>query len=76
MPASMQQRGTFPAWHNSWGRVAPDAVHAMADWVTDSGDNGGLPFVIVDKPDAKVFVFDKNGKSLGSAWVLIGLARR
>jgi hypothetical protein len=49
-------------------------VHHMADWIADSQDNGSLPFVIIDKPDAKVFVFDKQGKLLGTAWVLVGLA--
>ena len=47
----------------------------MADWVADSRDNGSLPFVIIDKPDAKVFVFDKNGRLLGAAWALVGLGR-
>jgi hypothetical protein len=56
-------------------QAAPDAVRHMADWVADSGDNGSLPFVIIDKPDARVFVFDKNGKVLGGAWVLVGLAQ-
>jgi hypothetical protein len=46
----------------------------MADWVADSRDNGGMPFVIVDKEDAKVFVFDKDGRLLGGAWALVGLA--
>ena len=54
---------------------APDAVRQMADWVTDSRDNHSLPFVIIDKPDAKVFVFDRNGQVLGSAWALVGLAQ-
>src|SRR5690349_77334 len=57
----------------SWN--APDAVKKMAHWVLDSGDNRGLPFAILDKPEAKVFVFDKSGKILGNAWVLVGLAR-
>lgn len=56
------------------GQAAPDAVHHMADWVVDAKDNAGLPFVIIDKPDAKVFVFDKDGKVIGSAWALVGLA--
>ena len=56
------------------GQAAPDAVHHIADWVVDAKDNAGLPFAIVDKPDAKVFVFDKDGKVVGSAWALVGLA--
>jgi hypothetical protein len=50
-----------------------DARHA-ADWVVYSGDNTGLPFVILDKKDAKVFVFHANGKLRGAAPALIGLA--
>ncbi len=47
----------------------------MADWVVDSGDNHRLPFAIVDKRDAKVFVFDANGRLHGAAPALLGLAR-
>jgi hypothetical protein len=51
-----------------------DARH-VADWVVDSGDNRGMPFVIVDKLDAKVFVFDADGQLRGAAPALLGLAR-
>jgi hypothetical protein len=54
-------------------QAAPQVVRQMADWVADSQDNGSLPFVIIDKPDAKVFVFDKNGRLLGATWALVGL---
>ena len=47
----------------------------VADWVVDSGDNGDMPFVIVDKMDAKVFVFDADGRLRGAASALLGLAR-
>lgn len=47
----------------------------VADWVVDSGDNRGLPFVIVDKRDAKVFVFYADGRLRGAAPALLGLAR-
>ena len=50
-------------------------VRQIADWVVDSGDNGGLPFVIIDKTDAKVFVFDAGGRVQGTAPALLGLAR-
>jgi hypothetical protein len=55
-------------------RNTPDTVKKMADWVVDSSDNRGAPFMIVDKPEAKVFVFDKTGEMLGTASVLVGLA--
>jgi hypothetical protein len=47
----------------------------VADWVVDSSDNSGMPFVIVDKMDAKVFVFDADGRIRGAAPALLGLAR-
>jgi len=53
---------------------APSGAAAqVADWVKASGDNGGLPFVIVDKVGARVFVFGADGALLGAAPVLVGL---
>ena len=49
-------------------------VRRMADWVVASADNRSMPFVIVDKKDAQVFVFDTHGQVLGSAPALLGLA--
>lgn len=57
------------------GEQASSDVRHIADWVVDSGDNRGLPFVIIDKTDAKVFVFDAGGWIVGAAPVLLGLAR-
>ena len=54
-------------------RASQDARH-VADWVVDSGDNRRMPFVIVDKTNAKVFVFDANGRLRGAARALLGLA--
>jgi hypothetical protein len=55
----------------------------VAHWVIDSGDNHNgdnvagnarkLPFAIIDKKDARVFVFDAEGKLLGAAPVLLGM---
>jgi hypothetical protein len=56
------------------GAPAGTDVRHAADWVVDSGDNRGLPFVIVEKPDAEVFVFDARGQILGAAPALVGLA--
>ncbi|GLR65405.1 hypothetical protein GCM10010909_00830 [Acidocella aquatica] len=47
----------------------------MADWVVNSGDNDGLPFVIIDKLRAKVFIFNKSGRLLGATLALLGKAR-
>ncbi len=51
-----------------------DARH-VANWIVDSGDNRSMPFAIVDKKDAKVFVFDAHGRLRGAAPALLGLAR-
>jgi hypothetical protein len=53
---------------------ASHAARNKADWVVNSGDNRNMPFVIIDKTDAKVFVFDVNGMLLGAAPALLGLA--
>ena len=55
-------------------RASHEARH-VADWVVDSGDNRSMPFVIVDKTDARVFVFDADGRLRGAAPALLGLAR-
>lgn len=46
----------------------------LADWVLDSGNNRGLPFAIVDKKEAKIFVFHADGRLRGAAPVLLGSA--
>ncbi len=52
---------------------SPDA-RFVADWVADSGDNGGVDFIIVDKRRATVQVFDARARLRASAPVLIGSA--
>ena len=54
--------------------VGPPAGTAaqLAQWVAATGDNGGQPFVIVDKLAADVFVFAPDGSLQGSAPVLVG----
>jgi len=54
-------------------RASHEARH-VADWVVDSGDNLRMPFVIVDKTNAKVFVFNPDGRLHGAASALLGLA--
>ena len=49
-------------------------VKQVADWVADAGDNHALPFAILDKTDARVWVFDPGAHLVGSSPVLLGLA--
>jgi hypothetical protein len=51
----------------------PDAKF-IADWVADSGDNKRLPFAILDKRDARVYVFDAQARLIGASPVLLGAA--
>jgi hypothetical protein len=49
-------------------------VRQLADWILDSNNNRGLPFLIVDKKHALAFAFHANGLLRGMAPVLLGLA--
>lgn len=53
--------------------IASSEVRQMADWVVDSGDNQNMPFVVLDKKEAKVFVFHRHGGLRGAAPVLLGI---
>ncbi len=68
-PAAIPSRADFT------GEPASDDARRMADWVIAAHDNAGMPFVIVDKVAAKVFVFDTRGRLAGAAPALLGLAR-
>lgn len=50
------------------------AAVRVADWITASRDNGALPYAIIDKKDASLFLFDAKGKPLARVPVLIGIA--
>ena len=60
---------------NFAGEHASASARHVADWVVDAADNRNLPFVIVDKTNAKVFVFDARGQLRGAAPALLGLAK-
>lgn len=47
----------------------------FADWVVDSRDNQDMPFMIVDKVNARVLLFDPSGRLQGAAAALLGQAR-
>lgn len=46
----------------------------VLSWVNETGDNAGLPFVVIDKPNATILAFDASGKPVGHGPVLIGRA--
>ncbi|GGE86670.1 L,D-transpeptidase [Sphingomonas prati] len=46
-----------------------------ATWVMASGDNQAMPFIIIDKVNARVLAFDAAGTLRGGAPALLGMAR-
>ena len=52
---------------------ASDEVVAVAAWSIRSGDHGELPFAVVDKRAARVYVFGADGRLVGEAPALIGM---
>lgn len=54
--------------------ASAEARH-VADWVSDSRDSAGHPFIIVDKKLAVVHVFDGKARLRGSSAVLLGSAK-
>jgi hypothetical protein len=57
------------------GEPASATVRQFADWVVATDDDHGRTFLIVDKAQAKVFVFYPDGRLRGAAPALLGLAR-
>lgn len=52
---------------------SPEAQRVI-DWVVLSQDNHALPWAVIDKQNASLFLFDGKGKPLGAVPVLIGIA--
>jgi len=53
--------------------VSADAQRVIA-WVKSSKDNSGRPFAVVDKRNAKLYVFGADGRLAGQTTALLGQA--
>lgn len=62
-----------PASFDSGLRASPDARQAV-QWILASGDHAGLPFAVVDKRMAQLYVFTPEGRIVGAAPALLGEA--
>jgi len=51
---------------------ASQDVRQVTQWVLESRDAGGNPFLVVDKKAARLFVFDGSGTLLATTPVLLG----
>jgi hypothetical protein len=72
MAVSAAHAQVVPEFHKE--RASAD-VHYVAEWAVHSSDNAGMPFVIVDKVESRVYVFDAHGRLLGAASALVGMAQ-
>jgi hypothetical protein len=58
-----------------FGAVQPTAdARRMADWVVMRHDNGKMPFIVLDKRDARLYVFEASGRLVDQTPVLLGSA--
>ncbi|WP_246191870.1 L,D-transpeptidase [Pseudoxanthomonas gei] len=57
------------------GEAASPETRRIAHWALHSGDHAGMPYMIVDKVQARVFVFDKEGRLQGAGPALLGMER-
>jgi hypothetical protein len=53
--------------------VSDDARH-MAHWIASTGDHAAMPFVLIDKRAARLYVFDAQARLLDHTAVLLGSA--
>jgi len=57
------------------GQATSSQIQRAARWIIVSGDNAGLPYVLIDKVNAHVYVFDAAGQIKGTAAALLGMSR-
>ena len=69
--APIDRGGPFRPADFDTHRASADA-RFIADWVADSGDSRGMPYLILDKRDARLFVFTFDGLLIDSSPVLLG----
>ena len=50
------------------------SARRMADWVIARRDNGRMPFMVLDKRDARLYVFEPGGRLIDQTPVLLGSA--
>lgn len=73
--SSMPVPVAVPATATRFGSEAvSDDARDVAEWVSTAHDNHMLPFVVIDKVNAKVFAFDRTGILRGTAPALLGAA--
>lgn len=76
MPAVNALAPAVAARFADFGSEKPSAeARYVADWVADSQNSNGLNFIVVDKKNATVYVFDATARLRGASPVLLGAAK-
>lgn len=74
-PAAARPVAYAPSRLADFGNVAPtDEVRHLANWSVYTHDHQNKSFIIVDKKDAKAYVFDRSGHLRAASPVLLGSA--
>jgi hypothetical protein len=74
LPARAAEAAAEPASDLAAAEPPSPVVRELARWAVTSGDNQGLPFAVVDKTTATIFVYGAYGTLLGAEPVLLGAA--
>lgn len=74
--AAAKSKSQTSLQHADFVGTKPSAlVRQVADGVVASGDHGGAHFILLDKANARVYVFNPQGRLLAHAPALLGYAR-
>ena len=74
-PTQARASAETPLRLATFGKSKPtDAVRQVANWSVYSGDHQKMAFVIVDKKDARVWVFSPDGHLVANSPALLGAA--
>lgn len=73
-PAAIQPHALDRHLANLGNEPASRDVRRVANWVAVSQDNGGHAFAILDKEQARVFLFDPDARVITSTPALLGAA--
>ena len=57
------------------GHAASPEAQSVAQWAVDARNAQGKPFAVVDKKQARIFVFTADGRLTGTTAVLLGQAK-
>ncbi len=64
------------AHYAEFGAEQPSSeVRYLTNWIADSGDAGNAGFVVLDKKQATLYIFDGEARLAGASPVLLGAAR-